>query len=262
MNISKVNLVNFIFIFLFLIGCKDQDVIYPPQPHVEFENIVYEEQQLPARSSLFITFSVTDGDLDVGLEMNQTDFPFHFAYFYLKKDGSRISSDKLERGEVGHNELIQVEDRLVAPFDTLPDPATSCKYFSHNYGESPDYKSVQLYADLNENYSNLFVKLLLKEQDGSFAEEDLSADCFYNRNGRIPPLNGLTVGKDYVTGPFKIALYSQQKGRITYEISSYFSAFKSRTLKAQLFVKDRALNISNIIETPEFSLWNKYLYSW
>jgi hypothetical protein len=253
-NVRKVSFPNLAVILFFLISCKDQEEVYPAQPHIEFVNVEFaEETQAQLPSALSITFSITDGDLDFGLSTEQTDFPYQFAYYYLKKDGEQISSDKLERGEVTHTDLIQAEDRSSAPFDTLPDPATSCKYLFYTYSEVPDYQSAHLYADRNENFSNLFFKLLLKQPDGSFVEEDIFEEFCVDFNARILPISDFPKHQEQITGPFKITMASPQKGQITYTIrSSAFKLWESRTMKVVIYVKDRALNTSNIIETPQF----------
>lgn len=255
MIIRNIRFVNLVVILFFLIRCKENEEVYSAQPNIDFVKVEFDEGQPPQLlPSLLITFSITDGDLDFGLNHDQTDFPYQLAYYYLKKDGTRISSDKFERGEVRPNELIQVEDRFAPPFDTLPDPATSCKYLHYADSQPPFYKQLELYADRNENFSNLFLKLFLKEPDGTFLEEDLRAGgCSFGRNGRIFFLHDLSIGQEYLDGPFEVTMFSRQKGQVTYKLKSYsLVALRSRTIKAQFYVKDRALNNSNIAETPEF----------
>lgn len=237
-------------LILLLTSCRDQDEIYPAEPQIEFVNIAFEDNSNPYPDDLSITFSITDGDMDFGLDYgNKAHFesPYHDLFYYSKKDGTRITSDKLTRGEVSLEDLIQFNDRVNPPFDTLPG-RESCKYFFYD-------TSTELYCDVNENAYNLFVKIYLQEADGSFVEYDMFKELCYSFNTRVLSIHNLPNDEIQTSGPFSITMKSARRGQITYNMKSrIFDTMQSRKMKLQIYVKDRALNTSNVVETPEFVL--------
>jgi hypothetical protein len=105
-----------------------------------------------------------------------------------------------------------------------------------------------LYFQLNPDHNNIEVDFLVKNPNGTFTEFDWRKEfnfpnCGISFDGRFPILY-----KDRPGAPLE--------GRIRYGMGSigFKVLFGLKTLKLRVQIKDRALNKSNIIETPEFTL--------
>jgi len=97
------------------------------------------------------------------------------------------------------------------------------------------------YIQPNLGQYNMYVKFFIKQNDGSFVEYDFAEEFCETHNGRFPKL----TDKDRAL-----------EGEINYSmVSGGFSAiFGNKTLKLEITIYDRALNVSNKLETPEFRL--------
>ncbi|MDX2191552.1 MAG: hypothetical protein SFY32_16995 [Bacteroidota bacterium] len=96
----------------------------------------------------------------------------------------------------------------------------------------------------NDNYYNMNLTFLFKNEKNEFVTCKDFVECpvpdslLKLYNGRFPPL-----------------IPSGQKrpisGTLTYDVSStsFYTAFLNQTIKFRLFIKDRSLNKSNVIET-------------
>jgi hypothetical protein len=241
-------------LFMLTGSCDDHNEVFSAEPKIEVEEIVFHDMELYSLGDyLIIRFNVTDGDEDFGLD-NSTphlEFPYQPSYYYDKSNGTLVPSDKLTRGEVELESLIIYEDRFNPPYDTIPE--THCSYDRYYLN---DFDYVDLYSRLNENYKNLFVEFLHQNPDGSYSAFDFYEEYCETFDTRIPSFNSWPQHQKMVTGPFEVIRQTSKKAQITYTmISGGFRAiFGSKKMKLRFYVKDRALNASNIIETKEFLL--------
>lgn len=237
-------------IMLLLLSCeKDNEEVFPVEPHIEFTNIVFNEPKvfLPSPDTLELSFSYTDGDADLGLDYDNpvhNAFPYHQFYYYLKTTGEKISSDKLERGEVLASQLIRLEDRAYPPFDTLPELG---------FGSDRPYDLVNydyIYKTDNEKHLNLFIDFLIEDENGVFINLQETIDYWFFNSGRFPTPNADG------SHPFKTKRISSKRGVITFYMVNYgFRVlFNKKKIKLRFSIVDRAFHSSNIIETPEFYL--------
>ena len=97
------------------------------------------------------------------------------------------------------------------------------------------------YIQPNIGQYNFYVRFFIKNNDGSFTEYDFAKEFCETHNGRFPKL----ADDDRTL-----------EGEINYSmVSSGFQAiFGNKTLKLEITIYDRALNVSNTVETPEFRL--------
>lgn len=114
----------------------------------------------------------------------------------------------------------------------------------------------------NPNNYNIFVDYLVEQPDGTFRTFDwLAYYCdrsitgpfpFFTYNGRFPLLMGEWNSPVINLGPFRIVKRSNQKGILTYKMTgAHFNAlFGGKKIKLAFFIQDRALNRSNVAETP------------
>src|SRR5688572_26799642 len=68
----------------------------PPEfsvvPNIRYESVIFKENPNPVlKDSLVIIINFQDGDGDLGLDVKQTDDPYHFYNYYLVNDGDSIA---------------------------------------------------------------------------------------------------------------------------------------------------------------------------
>lgn len=97
------------------------------------------------------------------------------------------------------------------------------------------------YINMNPFQYNFKVEFFVKNNDGSFSEYDFREQFCETHDGRFPRL----TDKDRAL-----------EGVINYSMvsSGFLATFSIKTLKLAITIYDRALNVSNTIETPEFRL--------
>lgn len=217
----------------------------PNEPTVAFENIEFEV--LNAGDPLFeenilrLTMRVSDGNGDLGLDGNETSGIY--APFELIRDG----------------------DGFVEFGDRPDDPPFSCLEYVIEDRENTDLNGDgdlldTLKINFNKNQFNVEVDFLVKK-NGVFEELDLRAQppgssnqntlCGISFDGRFPCLSAQENPCNFVSNND-----SPVEGTVSYEMKSglFLPLFRTDTLKLSFLIRDRALNESNVAETPEFTL--------
>ena len=237
--------------FLFsLIACDENEKTHQSHPRIDFQKIEFDHQVDGDFEKLSITFSYVDDDDDFGLDGTLAEHsmpPYQRGFYFLKSTGEMITSDKLLNHEISLDELIRLDDKAVAPFDTLPD-LSPCFYYSYNAtGVWTDTESI--YWVLNKNYYNLFVEFFYQDADGQYVEFDFHETFCFSFDARVFAGSG-------VEGPFSVHRVNQRITSITYTMHSlgFIAIFGDKKMKLRIHIQDRALNKSNVIETPEFVL--------
>lgn len=209
---------------------------YPIQPQIEFESIVYREYGTGFDSnydSVILTLKFKDGDGDLGLDPSEIAAPYNNKFYYRFQDGS----------------YLNYEDKRTNPdYDTLPDFIKPYNCVNWDVIRENNLVVDTLYFELNPDYYNITIDFLVKNSDGSFTEFDLMKEFDY------PGCGGTFDGRFPIL--FKDKPGSPLEGTIRYGMgSTAFKAFFSiKPLKIRVQIKDRALNASAFIETPEFTL--------
>ena len=205
------------------------------EPQIEYESIQYKEygNGFDAEyDSLILTLSFKDGDGDLGLDASEDGEPYNNKFYYLL-----------------NGKYLNYQTKRTNPdYDTLPDFVKPYNCINWEvYSENNVVKDT-LYFELNPDYNNITVEFLVKNPDGTFTEFDWKEafnypNCGISFDGRFPILY-----KDKPGAPLE--------GTIRYGMGSigFKILFSTKTLKLRIEIKDRALNRSNIIETPEFTL--------
>ena len=235
-------------------SCDNQNEIFSAEPRIEFESIAFQDLALYSVGEyLILRFNVTDGDGNFGLDNSTAhlEFPYQLSYYYNKSNGTPVSSDKLARGEVALESLISYEDRLNPPYDTIPE--NHCSYDRYYLN---DFDYVELYSTLNEDYQNIFIDFLYQNPDGSYSTFDFYEEYCVTFDARVPSFSSWPQHQKMIAGPFEVTRKTLKKAQITYTMMSggFRALFNSKKMKLRFYVKDRALNESNIIETREFLL--------
>jgi hypothetical protein len=209
---------------------------FPVEPQIEFENIDYKEYGTGFDSefdSLILTISFKDGDGDLGLDGSENAPPYNNKYYFQLPDRSLITYKT---------------KRTVPEYDTLP--AFVKPYSCINWEVFRENNVVKdtLYFQLNPDYYNIIVEFYVKNSDGTFTEFDFREAFTY------PSCGGTFDGRFPIL--YKEKPGAPLEGTIRYGMGStgFKILFSTKTLKLRIHIKDRALNKSNVIETPEFTL--------
>ncbi len=207
---------------------------YSPIPTIEFDNIIFKDiANTSDPDSLILTIKFKDGDGNLGLDPTETSDPYNDKSYFVFKDGTYVT----------------YKSRHTVPgLDTLP-------AFVHPYNcinweiKTVNQKIDTFYFQLNPNHYNIYVDFFTKNNDGSFKEFDWQKDFFYPNcgipfDGRFPILSKDLSQKNPLDGKIRYGMAS----------TGFLVLFSIKTLKLKVTIQDRALNKSNTIETPEFTL--------
>lgn len=200
---------------------------FPVTPEIGYQAVTFQKGETSLDGdTLALTITFQDGDGDLGLRPNvDVGEPYNSLFYWLKGDG----------------ELLQYSDRHTPPFDTLPPYAFPYYCTSYVVDEADTF-----YVTQNEFHNNIFIKFFVKK-NGVYDEFDWVTEfdpiCGESFNGRYPLLG--TIGRE-----------KPLEGKLKYKMSSagFELLFRQDTLKLEVYIYDRALNKSNIIETPDFVL--------
>jgi hypothetical protein len=231
---------------------------FPITPKIEFKDIYF--RQIGSASdpdSLVVVIGFKDGDGDLGLGDAETVRPYHEHDFFLDNQGKLITVRT--RKKPGHENL----PAFTKPFDCLnylyttiniPESQSSVIDNSYNIVDTITRNGTKFfvvtdtfYVERNPNHYNFTVRFY-QLVAGEWQEFDWRTIYPYPRcgetwDGRFPYLT-----RDGRKAPLE--------GNLTYGMQStgFLPLFGSRKLKLRIRIKDRALNESEEIETPEFTL--------
>ena len=229
------------FFGIILISCLDAPQ-YSEIPDIEFEQIIFKDLKDPSSAdSLIISIKFRDGDGNVGIGPTETQEPYNDKYYFQFPDKKFITY-KTKRTVAGYDTL----PAFVKPFN-----CTNWEVVKKDLDGSGVLKVVDtLYFQLNPNQHNIFISFQVKDASGKFQDYEFSNFYTYplcetiGYNGRFPILS-----KD-------LSQPSPLEGSIRYTMASagFNFFFTTRTLRLKVRIQDRALNKSNEIFTPPFTL--------
>lgn len=222
----------------------------PDTPVIGFEKIEFEERVEVIGSTgieirtgvLSLSFKVTDGDGDIGFDGGENGPDFDFVRY---TDGR----------------IVQFGERPEDPSFTCVDYIIESLEGVNGIDYNTDGDALDtLRINLNEDRFNFFIDFMVKK-NGTFQELDFRR-IPESANGqtlcgevpfdsRIPCLsNDDNPCRDISQNPGPI------EGVIRYEMQSglFVPIFRLDTIKVVFQMQDRALNKSNVVESPEFTL--------
>ncbi|MFA0963136.1 hypothetical protein AB9P05_15130 [Roseivirga sp. BDSF3-8] len=210
-----------VILFSLAVGCYPPPE-YPDAPDISFNDITFYDNA-SGTDSLVLSINFRDGDGDLGLRPTETDAPYNPYEFVYDQDGDFIdkgSSPDLPEDNCSNYATIEVDSTIRT---VLVDP-------------NPDFYNIEV---------DFFVL-----QDGEYEFFDLvrfrPGECGLSFYGRFPLLQD---DEDLGSGPIEGVLNYRMKSS---GFIGYFSP--SDTLRLQVRIRDRALNESNQIMTPPFTL--------
>ena len=222
----------------------------PDTPTISFEDLAFELRNegdpLFEETVLSLSFNVEDGNGDLGLDGT---------------DGSTIGSLQYQPFTLvpnGNGDFVAFGDRPT-------DPSFTCLDYVIEDRENLDLNGDGDLADtllinFNQNQFNIEVDFFVK-RNGSFEELDLRAQplgssnestfCGISFDGRFPCLSSEDNPCDFIRDNDRPI-----EGVITYEMNSglFLPIFRTDTIVLEFKIRDRALNESNIAQSPEFTL--------
>lgn len=280
------------FLAISLSSCFDPPE-FNDTPEISFDKIQFKEVEgAGTNDSLILYLHFKDGDGDLGLDPDDPFYsqysvssngevhPFHPTYYYLT-DGAcstgtcdttmLTTSQVFDRDGVPYNllntkgaagKLVTNKTRTQPGYTYLPAyTVNNCEFYSedrvlvpaavadasYNILDTLKDQSNNLYYLIqdpllyqkNPNHYNIEVKFFVNGPTG-FTEFNWSKLC-YQYDGRFPLLNSQS---------------SALEGTIRYGMAnpSFLPLFSVKSLRLEVRIKDRSLNVSNRVSTPQFTL--------
>ncbi len=243
---------------LFLVSCFDPPE-YSNVPAIEFESVSFVDvPDTPTEfnpDSLILVIRFKDGDGDLGLDANDpydTLYPYHtrtffdtirnspVGYYYPTIDTTYITYKTFRTDRYGWKPKLS--------FDTLP--SFTKPYNCVNWDIlSKDGVVDTFYFELNPYQYNIKVQFFVQQSNGDFKEFNWTEEFAY-------PQCGITLDGRFPILSKDLSRSAALDGRIRYSMPSlgFNFLFSIKTLKLRVTVFDRALNESNAVETPPFTL--------
>jgi hypothetical protein len=245
---------------------------FPIEPRIEFEDMIY--KRVDGIDSLIFLISFTDGNGDLGLADSDTGCSLaegenticfqntvHEIYqssldpdsFGLLDTGvacdgtSKCFTSKFTMLKPDLT-AITYEDRRTNPdYSSLPDIVKPFNCINWQFPQNGSNQTDTLFTKRNPDHNNFDLDFLVKNPNGTFTEFDFTKEydfpnCGISFDGRFPILFSNEPG-------------SPLEGTIRFGIGSPFlrTQFSLKTLKFRIVIKDRALNESNELFTPEIT---------
>lgn len=259
---------NLIWVFpliLFAVsGCYEAPE-FPAEPKISYKSVKFYDVLAgnpgdpPPPDSLVVAINFQDGDGDLGLEGDgntERGFPYH-SHYYVTTDNRLILTPSENTRLLGpssndtmppFNECVDYRrgrfknGRFINFPKQLGSEEASDEY-NAAFPESPSPDT--FYIKPNIFAFNFLLDFLVKKGDKYEVfdwNEATASGCADNVNGTFPPL--------YEEGSQGNPL----SGELSYAFSSrgYIPYFRNDTVKLRVRIIDRALNISNTVETPPF----------
>lgn len=201
------------------VGCISPPDNFPTVPQIDFNNLEF--VQTSGSDSLIITLDFRDAEGDLGLNAKDIFPPFNELNYFTNDAGEFITYGERPDDAPDFNN----RDWVIFPLI--------------NNQEIKD----TLWVSENEDYYNILVKFFIK-RGGNYTEFNWSDPPYYTTfNGRFPRM----LEEDQSRAI---------EGKIRYAMLSlgWNSIFRNDTIKLELKIKDRALNESNVVSTPDFTL--------
>ena len=223
---------------------------YSIVPFIEYNKVLFRD--IPNESdSLVILIDFQDGDGDLGLEKDERGSPFndkaYFSYFPNERKVVKFYYDTLTESQLAYyvDNLITYADRNIQDLDTLP--AFKNPYSCINWEIIPDLDTV--YYQKNKSHYNIHVDFLVQQTNGQYEEFDWEREfgypnCGISYNGRFPILQNDISNSRPLEGTIRYGMTS----------AGFKALFGIKRMKLRIQIIDRALNESNIVDTPTFTI--------
>jgi len=266
---------------LLLTACFDAPKL-SVTPQINFVNICFNPGTVAEPvESLVLTISFKDGDGDLGLSPTEIDDPYHDVFYGLASEGTVVELAK-ETPYAGYPQFVKVPPGVAGKLittRTLSDPiyANQLPPFVDEFTSCKDYRLQTIYIREEDSHiiDNSYLDVDVLEEKG-LPKIYVVRDAFYKKNN--PKHDNIEV-EFWVKGPGdQYTLFDWEKeycetafnqrfprlaekeepleGNLQYALSSLGikASFSTQTLKLRIRIRDRAFNVSNEVETGDFTL--------
>ncbi|AGA76495.1 hypothetical protein [Echinicola vietnamensis] len=211
----------YILVLIFSAGaCVSPPDNFPTVPEISYEGLSYLEVD-GASDSLKVAINFRDAEGDLGLDPREDNPPYNPLFFLTDENGDYITYSNRPEDAPSYN-----------PRDWAVEPTINNETIEDT-----------LWVEHNPDYYNIFVRFFIK-RNGTFNEFKWTDAPYYTTfDGRFPLILN-DNNQRAVEGTIEYAMLS----------SGWRSIFRNDTVRLDLQIQDRALNKSNVISTPEFTL--------
>lgn len=208
-----------LLVSLVIVSCEKPPEL-PNTPSITFESVRFSTGQ-NGFDSLIVAIGFQDGNGDLGLMGSENDPPYQPLNFPKN----------------GQDEFILFGD------PEAPSEFHVCDFVT-NFDVTGDEVPDTVFIEINQNSFNIEIDFFLK-RDGVYSEFDWRREfgqfsCI-TFDGRYPPLNSEEFDRP-LAGSLSYSMIS----------SGFLPLFGNDTLQLRIQIKDRALNTSNTVESPDF----------
>ena len=278
-------LVLFCFLIGFLSACFDAPE-FTNTPEISFNRIQFKETPSAADfDTLILYINFKDGNGDLGLNDDYSAYPYNDSFYYVAAGTTLADTLKVSTRTVYRSTAPFTAYSLLVPFkDTFP----IGKLITNKTRNNPAYSQLPAYnaaSCLNYTYTEVLVPASFNAVDGTYNITDTLKDQFNNDYYLVEDILFYTKNRNHYNievvfeylenGDYKVFDWYKEfcidfngrfpvlgdekrplEGTIRYAManSSFLTIFNVRTLRLRVKIKDRALNESNLIITPSFTL--------
>jgi hypothetical protein len=224
---------------------------YPVVPQIEILNdeLYFGKSTSEGSDSIVVALRFKDGDGDIGIDDSFKDPTFSLEKFYFLYDANEPNILRYTTFEKSN---VNYQFKKNNPQFDLPEftPPFSCSNWQvkRNVSNQP---LDTIYTEFNSDFNNVIIEYLIKQTDGTFKKYDIDEVFLY------PDCGDRTLGGGRIPNLSKnVGNPTPLDGKIVWSIKSFgFDAiFSIKVLKLRIYIKDRALHKSNIVESKEFTL--------
>ena len=234
-----------LIIFSFLFSCIEDNNV-SDIPSISYESLEFKKSDNSFnQDSLIITINFIDGDGNLGLSNDENNYPYHPYNAIIDQEFNWIT---LGSNNVTPPLYIYEPNGVYYLYSNEDNrPSYNCEDYIIDTVNTTN-KLDTFYIQKNENNKNIFIEFYKKENNEFVLIDwkrifDEEYGCGIDFNSRFPPLN-ISNSSQLLSGKLRY-------GMVSY---GFEMILKNDIFKLKIYIKDRELNTSNIIETPEVTL--------
>lgn len=234
-----------LIIFSFLFSCIEDNNV-SDIPSISYESLEFKKSDNNFnQDSLIITINFIDGDGNLGLSNDENNYPYHPYNAIIDQEFNWIT---LGSNNVTPPLYIYEPNGVYYLYSNEDNrPSYNCEDYIIDTVNTTN-KLDTFYIQKNENNKNIFIEFYKKENNEFVLIDwkrifDEEYGCGIDFNSRFPPLN-ISNSSQLLSGKLRY-------GMVSY---GFEMILKNDIFKLKIHIKDRELNTSNIIETPEVTL--------
>ncbi len=261
-NLKTSNWIWLIPVILLAVSSCYRAPEFPVEPRISFNSLrFYDVPALGQQDSLVLTINFEDGDGDLGVEGNENLPPYHSFSFVTNDNRLVLTPGTATLLGPSSNDTMPpyncVDYRLGRVESSTRNFYSYCTSEYRTYFPSPEEGRLDrcgmvpdtFYVKPNIFAYNFLVKFMVKRgeryEEFDFNKASLTG-CGEVFNQKFPIIYDRNTPGSPLSGELTNTMIS----------AGFINYFRNDTLKLQIQIIDRALNMSNIVETPAFHFEN------